>query len=98
MWFSNKSDLTLQKEIAFEELISEIKHAAPCMRLTYHLRYRLEKFPKEMRREIASGVDNGITALFLACKRGLCEIVEYLIKECGVDMEQRGIYEVADDR
>ena len=84
--------------MAFEELISEIKHAAPCSRLSYHLRNRLEKFPRDIRREIASGVENGITALFLASKRGLGEIVEYLIKECDVDLEQRGLYEVADDR
>ena len=33
-----------------------------------------------------------------ACKKGNVEIVEYLISVCQADLEQRGQYEVSDDR
>ncbi|RZC37495.1 Fe hyd lg C, Ank 2 and/or zf-C3HC4 3 domain containing protein [Asbolus verrucosus] len=33
-----------------------------------------------------------------ACKKGQTEIVEYLITVCQADIEQRGLYEVPDDR
>lgn len=34
----------------------------------------------------------------MACKKGNSDIVEYLITMCGADLEQRGVYEVTDDR
>jgi ankyrin repeat protein len=36
--------------------------------------------------------------IILACKRGNPEIVEYLIEVCGADVEQKGTYEVVDDK
>lgn len=43
-------------------------------------------------------IRDGCAPLFMACKRGQVEIVEYLITVCGADVEQRGLYEVPDDR
>jgi len=40
----------------------------------------------------------GCSPLFIACKKGNVEIVEYLITVCNADVEQRGRYEVPDDR
>jgi ankyrin repeat protein len=40
----------------------------------------------------------GCAPLFIACKKGNVEIVEYLITICNADVEQRGKYEVPDDR
>ncbi len=40
---------------------------------------------------------DGCSPLFVACKKGNVEIVEYLISTCGADVEQRGLYEVPDD-
>lgn len=40
----------------------------------------------------------GCAPLFVACKRGNVEIVEYLVHVCDADIEQRGVYEVRDDR
>ncbi|KAK7865662.1 hypothetical protein R5R35_006914 [Gryllus longicercus] len=98
MWFTAKIDLISLKQALSVELIEECKHAAPGARLSYQLRTRLEKFPLDVRNEVASRTENGCAPLFIACKRGHVEIVEYLVTVCGVDMEQRGMYEVPDDR
>lgn len=41
---------------------------------------------------------DGCAPLFVACRRGNVEIVEYLIHVCACELEQRGVYEVPDDR
>lgn len=86
------------KSNLFFNLYEECKFAYPGARLSYHLRNRLEKLPKAVRREIASISKDGCTPLFIACKRGHVEIVEYLITVCDVDIEQRGVYELPDAR
>ena len=98
MWFSTKVDLSHHKDVLFAELITEVKSAAPGARLTYSLRTKLEKYPKSDRKEIASRVKDGCAPLFIACKRGHIEIVHYLIINCDAEIEQRGLYEVPDDR
>ncbi|KAG8269251.1 hypothetical protein J6590_004547 [Homalodisca vitripennis] len=100
MWFSGngKIDLTNQKDLIFSDLIQECKHAAPGARLSYAIRTRLERFSKEHRKEIVCRLKDGCAPLFIACKRGHLEIVEYLINTCDADIEQRGLYEVPDDR
>lgn len=100
MWFSGniKVDLIHQKDILFNDLTLECKHAAPGARLTYSLRTRLERFSKEHRKGIVSRLKEGCSPLFIACKRGHLEIVEYLLSTCDADVEQRGLYEVPDDR
>ena len=40
----------------------------------------------------------GSAPLFISCKKGNVEIVEYLIQICGADIEQKGAFEVPDDR
>lgn len=97
MWLTGKVDLNTQKDALFHDLIEECKHAAPGARLSYQLRTQLERFCREDRREIACRVKDGCAPLFIACKRGHVEIVEYLITVCNVDLEQRGLYEVPDD-
>ncbi|XP_019875866.1 protein fem-1 homolog CG6966 isoform X2 [Aethina tumida] len=97
MWKTSKLDLVNDKDSIFQELINECKHAAPGSRLSYPLRTRLEKHPEAIRREIVNRVKVGCTALFFACKQGQAEIVEYLITQCGANIEQRGLYEVQED-
>ena len=82
----------------FDDLIQECKYVAPGARLSYSLRIRLEKFKKKLRQEIVSRTKDGCAPLFIACKRGHVEIVEYLLTVCNADVEQRGMYEVPDDR
>lgn len=86
------------KEQAFNDLYTECRLAAPGARLTYNIRGRLERFSSEERQEIVSRIREGCAPLFVACKKGNVEIVEYLIEYCSADVEQRGMYEVPDDR
>lgn len=100
MWknFYSKNDIIQQKDDCFTELIDECKHLPPGSKLSYYLRNRLEKFSPQARREIVNRVKAGCAPLFIACKRGQLEIVEYLVHICDADIEQTGQYEVPDDR
>ena len=53
---------------------------------------------KPDRRAIVSRIREGCSPLFIACKKGNVEIVEYLVSMCSANLEQRGLYEVQDDR
>jgi len=99
MWFTGKVDISHHKDAVYNELINEVKSAAPGARLTYNLRTRLERFSKPDRKEIVCKLNkDGCAPLFIACKRGHVEIVDYLISTCDADVEQKGLYEVPDDR
>ncbi|KAI4460790.1 hypothetical protein MML48_5g00019050 [Holotrichia oblita] len=100
MWKShNKVDVVSQEKDCFQDLILECKHLPPGSKLSYGLRNRLEKFSLTSRREIVNRVqqNHGCAPLFIACRRGQLEIVEYLVSVCHADIEQRGCYEVPDD-
>ncbi|XP_048505625.1 protein fem-1 homolog C isoform X2 [Athalia rosae] len=98
MWINHCRQAVNCKDLLFSDLIQECKCAAPEARLTYQLRNRLEKYKIEIRKEIVCRTKDGCAPLFIACKRGHVEIVEYLITICKADIEQRGMYEVPDDR
>ena len=66
--------------------------------LSYSLRSRIERVDKLDRRSIVSRIREGCSPLFIACKKGNVEIVEYLVSICNANLEQRGLYEVQDDR
>lgn len=82
----------------FHDLINRCRYQAVGVQLTYSLREQLEKYEKEERKEIVSRMEDGCAPLFIACKRGHVDIVKYLIEECYANIEQRGKYEVSDDR
>jgi len=87
------------RESLFLELYSEVRSTAPCAQLSCILRRRLERIgDKKTRSLIVSQVKDGCSPLFLACKKGNVEIVDYLLNVCGADVEQKGEYEVQDDR
>lgn len=96
MWINN-SGKNLVDELCCS-LIQECKFIAPGGQLTCSLRNKLEKCKREMRKEIVSRTSDGCAALFISCKRGNVEIVEYLITTCDADIEQRGKFEVSNDR
>lgn len=95
MW---KVDPVNERDLIFHELVDECKHAVPGARLSYTLRNKLEKYPIEVRRDIVNRVKVGCSPLFIACKKGQTEIVQYLIKVCAADIEQKGLFEVQEDR
>ncbi|XP_043469378.1 protein fem-1 homolog C [Leptopilina heterotoma] len=97
MWISSRRENNSMDEL-FQDLYQECKFVAPGARLSYSLRNRLEKYKADTRKDIVSRMKDGCAPLFIACKRGHVEIVEYLITVCRADIEQRGMYEVPDDR
>lgn len=94
---SLRSDLIRDKDSIFHELIEECRRAAPGARLSNTLRMKLQRYPLEVRRDIVNRIKVGCSPLFIACKKGQTEIVDYLITECCADIEQRGQYEVQED-
>lgn len=93
-----KPDLSGQHDILFNDLYQEVRCAAPSAQLSYSLRSRIERVDRRDRRQIVSRIREGCSPLFIACKKGNVEIVEYLVSACDADLEQRGLYEVQDDR
>ncbi|GAB0093555.1 protein fem-1 homolog A [Sergentomyia squamirostris] len=62
------------------------------------LRDRIRSLRREERREIVKQTRDGCPPLFLASKHGNVRVAELLITECDADIEQRGLYEVPEDR
>lgn len=98
MWLTGKADQTSLKDLLFNELYNECRLAAPGARLSYSCRSKLERLSRDERKELVSRIKEGCSPLFVASKKGNVEIVDFLIEECGADVEQKGVYEVADDR
>lgn len=98
MWEISKFSNLQDKDLIFLSLMSECKNLAPGSRLSCPLRSKLSKLSIQERSEIVNRLDAGCTPLFVVCRRGQAEIVEYLISYCNANIEQRGLYEVADDR
>ncbi|XP_077544420.1 ankyrin repeat protein mann-cup [Haemaphysalis longicornis] len=98
MWITGKTDQTSQRDAIFNDLYSECRLAPPGARLSYLVRNKIERLTREERKDIVSRLREGCAPLFVACKKGNSDIVEYLITMCGADLEQRGVYEVTDDR
>lgn len=95
---TQKPDLSGQHDILFTDLYQEVRCAAPSAQLSYSLRSRLERVERCDRKGLVSRIREGCSPLFIACKKGNVEIVEYLMGLCDADLEQRGLYEVQDDR
>lgn len=101
MWIGSKCESSSAgKEALFVELYNTVKKAAPCSQLPIKLRNQLERCDLSVRSELASRVmdEEGCSPLFVACKKGNVEIVEYLLSTCGANVEVKGLYEVQDDR
>ncbi|XP_013786210.1 protein fem-1 homolog C-like [Limulus polyphemus] len=97
MWYTPKSEQSNQLDVIFSDLYVECRRAAPGAQLSYNVRNILERLPRIERKLIVSRKKEGCAPLFLGCKKGNVEIVEYLIQVCDADVEQRGVYEVSDD-
>ncbi|XP_049277864.1 protein fem-1 homolog C [Anopheles funestus] len=80
------------------ELVQECKACTDNSRLSKGLRERLERLPRKMRKEVVKRPSDGCSPLFIACRRGNVHITEYLITVCEADSEQKGMYEVPEDR
>lgn len=54
--------------------------------------------PRDVRKALVKVTREGCSPLFLACKRGNVEISEYLVTVCDSDIDQKGLFEVPEDR
>lgn len=61
------------------------------------LRATLKKFSREQRQKIVAEKINGNAPLFTACFQGKVHFANFLLEECGANVELRGIYEVEED-
>ena len=61
-------------------------------------KFLLKGLRREDKRKIVLQVFDGNAPLFIAAQQGLVCFVNYLLEECGADIEQRGVYEVQEDR
>ncbi|XP_054726310.1 protein fem-1 homolog A [Anastrepha obliqua] len=80
------------------ELVEECKRCTEDSILSKTTCDELESCSRDIRREIVKKMRNGCAPLFIACKRGCVPIAEYLVTVCEADIEQRGLYEVPEDR
>jgi ankyrin repeat protein len=55
------------------------------------LKQYLNRRPKEERKRIISCKYNGATSLIMACRNGHYEVVEYVVENCGANLEQSGL-------
>jgi len=97
-WILGKTDAGSLKDAIFVDLMKECARPEPGAALSYQLRNRLDRLIPCERKEIVSRVKDGCAPLFVASLHGHTEIVDYLVTVCGADTEQRGLYEVPDDR
>ncbi|XP_052866251.1 protein fem-1 homolog C [Anopheles cruzii] len=81
-----------------KDLLQECKTCDEHVRLSKGLRDRLERLPRKMRKEVVKRTNEDCSPLFIACRRGNVEITEYLITMCDANSEQKGMYEVPEDR
>ena len=89
------ADRSSHKLNLFGDLVTECQLSAPGYRLSDKLRRKMEEFGRDDRREVACQMTTaGCAPLFLACRNGSADVVEYLINTCGADIEQRGQFEV----
>nr|KAG5695801.1 hypothetical protein BaRGS_013399 [Batillaria attramentaria] len=61
------------------------------------MRTIMKRLPYHQRRQLARQLQNGNSMLFSCCQMGHVEMVNYLLEDCGADIEQRGVYEVSED-
>jgi len=97
MRISGYIDKTNQKQHLLTALLQECQLANPGSRLSTNLVRRIEEFSSLDRKDVVSGVSNGCAPLFLACKNGSAEVVEYLVTKCSAPIEQKGLFEVEEE-
>ena len=66
-------------------------------KLSEKLKKKIEEIGKAELKDVVGQTEEGCAPLFLACKNGSADVVEYLLGNCGANIEQRGVFEVAEE-
>lgn len=90
-------DTTSMKQTLFRDLVQECQLSIPGSKLSEKLKKKIEEIGKDDRKDVVAQTEEGCAPLFLACKNGSADVVEYLLSTCGADIEQRGVFEVAEE-
>ncbi|XP_025095615.1 protein fem-1 homolog C-like isoform X3 [Pomacea canaliculata] len=61
------------------------------------MRFVMKRLSLAQRRQLATFRYNTNSMLFTCCQMGHVDMVNYLLDECGADLEQKGVYEVSGD-
>ena len=85
------------KQTLFRDLVQECQVSLPGSKLSEKLKRKIEEITKNDRKDVVGQTEEGCAPLFLACKNGSADVVEYLIKTCGADIEQKGVFDVAEE-
>ena len=97
MSFSGYTDKSSQKQHLFTDLLKECRLSNPGSRLSPYLCKKIEEFDKDDRKDVVTKMSHGKAPLFLACKNGSAEVVEYLLGKCNASIEQKGLLDVFED-
>ena len=97
MSFSGYTDKSSQKQHLFTDLLKECRLSNPGSRLSPYLCKKIEEFDKDDRKDVVTKMSNGCAPLFLACKNGSAEVVEYLLGKCNASIEQKGLLDVFEE-
>lgn len=90
-------ETTSMKQTLFRDLVQECQLSIPGSKLSEKLKRKIEEFEKDDIKDVVGQTEEGCAPLFLACKNGSADVVEYLLNTCGADIEQRGVFEVAEE-
>ncbi len=93
---SSKS-LAAKNKRLFGALVQECQLASPGSRLSDKLRRKLEEEPADNLESVVNRLHDGCAPLFIACKNGSAEVVDYLLSICHAELERRGLYEVLEE-
>ena len=85
------------KQTLYRDLLQECQLSTTSSRLSEKLKRKIEEIGKDARKDVVGQTEEGCAPLFLACKNGSADVVEYLLSTCDADIEQRGVFEVAEE-
>ena len=90
-------ETTNLKQTLYRDLLQECQLSTTSSRLSEKLKRKIEEIGKDARKDVVGQTEEGCAPLFLACKNGSADVVEYLLSTCDADIEQRGVFEVAEE-
>ena len=90
-------ETTNLKQTLYRDLLQECQLSTTSSRLSEKLKRKIEEIGKYARKDVVGQTEEGCAPLFLACKNGSADVVEYLLSTCDADIEQRGVFEVAEE-